>query len=841
MGSGVGFSNTNKGDPGPIGPTGIVASVTGTFVDNTDPANPIVNNIKNNPTAGSDPTVNDDSGDGYSIGSTWATPGSPGYFVAQDVTVGAAIWVKVAAQADWNETDNTLASFILNKPASLVFAKDTYANWKTLRDANALPEGEVIEITDASGTDKGVIIQCATVNKFDECTASGGFLNADYQQRGDYSGVLAFTSVAIANYIGVWTIQYGSASPDEGDIVIWDNDHYQLTSLIDADGTDPATNTAAYTLFPRATANLGYIEQWDALIYNFWSDRIEWRMDKRGNKIPYSALSTIQWGDNNTHDVVVDSNTINSLNLLNSTGSITGRVFGNNASVNISQNRGTVFFDLSGSGQTLYAPLNFGTLEIHVSGVGSGASGINNGGDIKLYINDQSTVIFDNNSGDIYGRYADAAVVNHSNNTQDIEFIDCTNGYQGAIAPDHEIYKDKFIQSDTYANWASLRSLNRLPKGQFIIINDKADLGLRLFVETNNTFSLDGTGLFLNPDFQNVGDYSGVFAVTGVAYGATIGIWTGAGESGTSDGDVVFWGGLHYQVTDSGAFDGTTDPASNTAAYTVLSKTDANVGYRLEADYIDYNFSSDLIMCRKDKRYNEVHNYSSSSGFQFGNNTTIRNIAYGDFYNVNSLALIIASNYIDNGVTIDVNSFVPGSFVINNKIYAGATTVSLTFINGLFTFFTNNTLTPTENILFDGSDGAGGYQGEVLNKLGSTLNSYLDSTGIVAIDLGTTEPFIGIVNIQKPGGGDTAETITSLLNFPLNRPVRIQPSSFSGGSGDLTLTFTSGTGANDPHCSGGVNAVLDSGKGDWIEFTKKETKISSGVYRIYQTAGETYG
>ena len=47
--------------------------------------------------AAADPTVNDDSGDGYSIGTRWLNTTKRSQFIAIDVTVGAAVWLKLSA------------------------------------------------------------------------------------------------------------------------------------------------------------------------------------------------------------------------------------------------------------------------------------------------------------------------------------------------------------------------------------------------------------------------------------------------------------------------------------------------------------------------------------------------------------------------------------------------------------------------------------------------------------------------------------------------------------------------------------------------------------------------
>lgn len=47
----------------------------------------------NNFTATSAPTVNDDSGDGYAVGSVWMWPAQRRQWVCVDATVGAAVWM----------------------------------------------------------------------------------------------------------------------------------------------------------------------------------------------------------------------------------------------------------------------------------------------------------------------------------------------------------------------------------------------------------------------------------------------------------------------------------------------------------------------------------------------------------------------------------------------------------------------------------------------------------------------------------------------------------------------------------------------------------------------------
>lgn len=76
--------------------TTTVQSVTGYYVNNTDPQNPIIIAPKNNFTGGPLPTIIDDSSNGYSVNSQWMvfSPGlqTPKLFICGDASVGAAVW-----------------------------------------------------------------------------------------------------------------------------------------------------------------------------------------------------------------------------------------------------------------------------------------------------------------------------------------------------------------------------------------------------------------------------------------------------------------------------------------------------------------------------------------------------------------------------------------------------------------------------------------------------------------------------------------------------------------------------------------------------------------------------
>ena len=172
----------------------------------------------------------------------------------------------------------------------------------------------------------------------------------------------------------------------------------------------------------------------------------------------------------------------------------------------------------------------------------------------------------------------------------------------------------------TYAQAAAEAAACTLVEGAHYKITDRADLGITLLAVTSCEFSLEGQGIFLNPDFQDIGALSG----------SMDGVWYAGGEAGYTNSEVVIWDGLHYQVIEDTAFDGT-NPATNSLlpvpAYIVLPKTILN-GYIEEVDFILYDFAGDEILRRIDKRNNDINSFLDV--FQWGNDSVFQNKVYSD-------------------------------------------------------------------------------------------------------------------------------------------------------------------------------------------------------------------
>jgi len=290
-------------------------------------------------------------------------------------------------------------------PGGTSIVEKTYAEMQTLIAADGLTPGQWYNITDAAGTDLGFVCMAMTENEI-TVSGTGGYLNADFQNVGDYSGVEAETGVAAGTQLGIWrtgfevvTITYtnlsggnfaagetitgsvtgatavivsddgassltaymtsagvafdgseqldngagvtadqdgaaGSPTISEGDLVIWNLLHYQLTDATLLDGTDPATNTAAYTELAKIAANVGYVTAWDISEFDFAQNDILFRSDLRGNSVHGEYLGLFQWGNDLCNkNTVADGGQIdqkNSLGLIQRNTLGKGAVIGGN-------------------------------------------------------------------------------------------------------------------------------------------------------------------------------------------------------------------------------------------------------------------------------------------------------------------------------------------------------------------------------------------------------------------------------------------------------------------------------------------------------------------------------
>lgn len=213
-----------------------------------------------------------------------------------------------------------------------IYQTNTYAGWDVIRLANALPAGSWIEVTAIpSQPDTTMVLFCTSSNEIG-LGGKGTFLNADWQAVGDYTGVVGVTGIAFGTQLFQWYAGI-EATAVNGDVVIWDCLHYQVTDDAAFAGTDPAATPLAYTLLPKATANVGYVQEVDEIEFDFPNDWLQYRADKRGNRLLYTsfdeagfgftALNLFQWGNDAWIYNVVFGGWIDQLNFA---GTIDGNI-----------------------------------------------------------------------------------------------------------------------------------------------------------------------------------------------------------------------------------------------------------------------------------------------------------------------------------------------------------------------------------------------------------------------------------------------------------------------------------------------------------------------------------
>jgi len=139
------------------------------------------------------------------------------------------------------------------------------------------------------------------------------------------AGVTFDGSEVLDNGAGVTADQDGAAgSPTivQGDVVIWNLLHWQLTDAALLDGTNPETNTAAYTILAKGDYPETYVVAWDIAEFDFPNNNLVLRSDTNGNYIKY-GISTFSFGNPN---FLSNRSYGGSFYLQNFLGSVTGIV-----------------------------------------------------------------------------------------------------------------------------------------------------------------------------------------------------------------------------------------------------------------------------------------------------------------------------------------------------------------------------------------------------------------------------------------------------------------------------------------------------------------------------------
>lgn len=366
--------------------------------------------------------------------------------------------------------------------------------------------------------------------------------------------------------------------------------------------------------------------------------------------------------------------------------------------------------------------------------------------------------------------------------------------------------------------WNDLLALynsNAMAAG-FYNITDMADNGIIIQAISQSKLTLNATGLFLNADYQGVGDYSSIPLFTG-----NNGVWYSTMLSPIANKTVVIWSGYHYKSL-TGAVGA--QPDTDSVNWLLLPKSQANVGYIQESDYIEYDIVNNYIQKRCDRRANSIYN---PDNFQWGNDVVYGNSNTPDsaLAIINSLASQINGNELRGGCNITITNTSTGNYSFNTI----EGNVGITFINanagGDFQDckidYAHLTVFHIVNIAIDLSSN---QIGRFFNRNNSNFITGFDITGSTDIDFGTPFVLAGEVNISS---SNPTGTVTTLTNFPDNQSVIFYPAS------GLTVTFD-GTGGGFKNKSEDGPIAINGTKGDWIQYAKSAAGI------IYETAKGKY-
>ena len=376
----------------------------------------------------------------------------------------------------------------------------------------------------------------------------------------------------------------------------------------------------------------------------------------------------------------------------------------------------------------------------------------------------------------------------------------------------------------TNADMLLLISTNAVIPAQFYLITDATytDGGVVVQgIDISTRPTVQGSGLFLNADYQTNGNYSGV-----VGFASALGLWSTDIQPVMIGDCVVSYNSNYVNLTGNWG----SEPSGDGVNWQFLPKSATN-GYIPEIDFVKYSIDANRIIYRADQRGNEVE-FSGNieevlSVFQWGRNKARYNkISKGGFmlctnsnctFNGNTItnqgyildntakneAGVISYNTISNKAYMSLNE-TRGTITYNTLDGDKSTikAVGLTKIIYPLAIITYNFLTNGGYIEYDIMNGnstyinnnieIGGFS--ISNQMGGTINQ--NNISIKVINISTMMAIAGIsaLNISN---NLTNDIIITTLNYQLTGDLRKGFSDFTA-----ELDFT------DPAIWDGTNLTI---------------------------------
>jgi hypothetical protein len=341
----------------------------------------------------------------------------------------------------------------------------------------------------------------------------------------------------------------------------------------------------------------------------------------------------------------------------------------------------------------------------------------------------------------------------------------------------------------TNSQFLDLIGTNTVEAGHFYKITNPINADEGVIVQgivTNSNPSLQGSGIFLNADYQNVGDYSGVSGFV-----SNLGIWSSVVQT-VVVGNVVIWGNRHWKNI-TGNWGSALNSTTLDDSWSLLPKTVTN-GYIREIDFIKYNVYTNLVIYRADKRLNEVDYYVSSSNsislFQWGRDLVLGNKLYKSVMFCTNSYCQYLNNYMYGGSFTDTTDSTNGTNGVyeSNFITYGSIIATNNYGNVSY-----NTINNNSSIEFTTNNS---------NIIGNSLssNSIINVTTInEAINLNSLEKGVIQVGINSNIINENLLNSSGRIDIQGTNNASIYRNTISGLGGISCTTDT--TGANIWQCS----------------------------------------
>jgi hypothetical protein len=401
----------------------------------------------------------------------------------------------------------------------------------------------------------------------------------------------------------------------------------------------------------------------------------------------------------------------------------------------------------------------------------------------------------------------------------------------------------------TNADMLLLISTNAVIPAQFYLITDATYTDGGVVVQGINISTrptVQGSGLFLNADYQTNGNYSGV-----VGFASALGLWSTDIQPVMIGDCVVSYNSNYVNLTGNWG----SEPSTDLVNWQFLPKSATN-GYIPEIDFVKYSIDANRIIYRADQRGNEVE-FSGNieevlSVFQWGRNKARYNkISKGGFMLcINSNCLFVGNTIMNQGYILD-NTAKNEAGVISYNTISNKAYMSLNETRGTITYNTldgdkstikavglTKIIYPLATITYNFLTNGGYIEYDIMNGNSTYINNNIELGGFTigvqnGGDISQNNTYGGVINITSLtfGGGFSDNEIITTSTYGIN--ILILSSIISGRAlRNGYSNFQEVLDLTDPSIWNGFELTIPNNKQYAGEFTVFNASLLSPVLKI---------